>query len=273
MTAGGNSATFLPIIGLLIVYTINDGKIRLRDIILLGSMFLISIMSFKRIIWFIYPIIVISLNVIWGRTKYLKYILLLSPVIFYLGVRLNPSLNKEFKIWGSFDLFYAIEYAQEYSGLETTASSNNVSSGRFAGNYFMIEYIFREISDFKTWFGYGPKIIYGIDYNEYARGIWKWRVQEKGSLTGAARFLISYGLFGLLLYLLLIILLFYKSNNKKLRLFIIIFFLLEFFFYLDTLILPFLMIPLLLISNYLSISNINNRLIMLNIYKSKPIDN
>lgn len=241
---------------------------------MLCLMLIISVMSFKRIIWFIYPAVLIALNILSGRTKYIKYVILLAPLIFYIGVRLNPTLNKEHKIWGSFDFSYAIEYSKEYSGINSSTPNGDPSLGRFAGNYQMIKYIGKEISNYETWFGYGPESIYGTSYSDYAKGKWKYGVSDLGSLTGAARFIISYGLIGMILYLSLIILLFHKVNNKRFGLFIIIMFLLEFIFYLDTLFLPFLIIPLLLLSNYLfilskndTLNNIDNYLKIKNIFQ------
>ena len=54
------------------------------------------------------------------HTKYLKYVLLIIPLIFYLGVRLNPTLNKEEKIWGSFDLYMSLSIPKMYRGLRNT---------------------------------------------------------------------------------------------------------------------------------------------------------
>ncbi len=253
VTLGGNAATFLPILGLLIIYGIYDGRIKTREAIFLGLMLLISIMSFKRIIWFIYPIVLLSLNFIWGRTKYLKYAVLLTPIIFYLGVRINPSLNKEKKIWGSFDLIYTIDYAMDYSGIQRVQEQGDIFIGRFAGNVQMLKYISNNFNQAKTWFGYGPKAIYGTSYEEYQRINWPWNVKHKGSLTGAARFLIAYGILGIFLYLSLFSVIIYQCENKKFKIFIILLFIIEFLFYLDTLILSFLMIPLLVLSNYLTL--------------------
>lgn len=261
---GGNPATFLPVLGLFIIYSISNGHLDKKNIVFLGSMLFISIMSFKRIIWFIYPIIFITLNYLWGNTRYFKYLVVLAPIIFYLGVRLNPTLNKENKIWGSFDLDYAINYAMEYSGISRTQMAGDIFIGRFAGNLQMLKFVGNNFSQFKTWFGYGPKAIYGMPYYEYQKTNWPWNIKHKGSLTGAARFLIAYGLFGVTFYLMLFSAIFYQNKNKKFSTFLIILFVVEFLFYLDTFILTFLMIPLILLSNYLSLLVKNSYLNFLN---------
>ncbi len=46
--------------------------------------------------------------------KMLIFALCLSPLVFYFGVRLTPSLNPENQIWGSFNWQYALEYADWY---------------------------------------------------------------------------------------------------------------------------------------------------------------
>lgn len=255
---GGNSASILPIIGLLIVYTLNKDNIGKSEIFQIASFTLISIMSFKRIIWFLLPIFLVILNIIFGHVKHLKYVLIAAPIIFYLGVRLNPTLNKEEKIWGSFDLEYVIWYVQDYYGLNSNNQIRDESFGRVGGNEFMINYVKAYITDIRTWFGYGPKAIYGLSYTEYEKQKFKWGVSGKGSLGGAARFLIAYGLAGMFFYLALIINFFYKNDNIKIRHLLIGFFLLEFFFYLDTLIYLPIIISLLIFSNYLTISNIEH---------------
>jgi hypothetical protein len=250
---GGNSATILPILGYIIIHFLSDGKLKKLEIIQIASMLFISIMSFKRMIWFLFPIVILVLNSNLLSVKYIKYAILLLPFILYLGVRLNPTLNKEKKIWGSFDLAYALNYAQDYYGVENMESRNDKSFGRLAGNNYMMNFIAGNLNNYKIWFGYGPKTIYGIAYEEYARTNWPWGVTSKGSLTGAARFFIAYGLLGICLYLCLMIYFFCYTNNKKFKIFIIFFFLFEFFFYLDSFIYLPIIISILLLLNYLTL--------------------
>jgi len=255
---GGSSASILPILGYLIIYFLNDGKIKKSEIIQIASMLVISIMSFKRIIWFLMPAVILILNSRFFFSRYLKYAIIVIPIILYVGIRLNPTLNKEKKIWGSFDLAYAIDYAQDYYGMEDNKHGIDKSVGRFGGNIVMIKYILANIDNYKTWFGYGPKVIYGMVYEDYAKTKWPWGISDKGSLTGAARFFISYGLLGIIFYLSLIIYFFNYCTSKNFTIIMVIFFLFEFFFYLDSLFYFPLITSFLLISSFLTESDHSN---------------
>jgi hypothetical protein len=253
---GGNIATILPLLGYMIIYFLSKGKINRVQIVQIASLLFISIMSFKRIIWFVFPIVILGLNLNSTSLKYLKYAVIIIPVIIYMGIRLNPTLNKEKKIWGSFDIDYAIEYSKDYYGAENTTYGRDKSDGRLAGNSYMINYIGANLNDYNTWFGFGPKSIYGISYQDYAKRSWPWRISDKGSLTGAARFFISYGLFGMIFYLSLIISFLTNIKYKRFQVLLIVLVLLEFFFYLDTFIELPIIISILILSNYLALEKL-----------------
>jgi hypothetical protein len=65
---------------------------------------------------------------------------LIIIAIFYLGLRLTPTLNPEKKIWGSYDPEYLISYFYYYNIKDT---KNEDYRGRFGGTYILVNEFFR----------------------------------------------------------------------------------------------------------------------------------
>lgn len=123
-TSGSVSAVFPSIISAYCLAYYNERKKLIYVFVVLG-MFLFGLIGEKRAITIFIPAVVLMVYTIplikFKRiftTKTLSTLLviaLFSGAAFYGAVRLNPSLNKEGKIGGSFDYEYFTNYAQDYN--------------------------------------------------------------------------------------------------------------------------------------------------------------
>ena len=122
---GGSISAILPLFAIAYAfsaYLFNRKKIYLI-LILCFTMF--GIIGAKRLIVLMIPIILlftlfifilktkkININLIF---KYVPIALLGGMFLFYLGVRLSPTLNPDHKMMGKFDMNYAINYTLNYA--------------------------------------------------------------------------------------------------------------------------------------------------------------
>jgi hypothetical protein len=228
---GGALATPLPIMAFMFLWLIRQGRLQSKDWwIILGFMF-IGFVSLKRAIWFIMPIIFFLFVFYIPKRKIPNKILILSlffvPLIFYLGVRYNPSLNKEGAIGGSFDPKYAVDYAQNYM----FGAKDNKESGTGRGGATLLLYnklVRNEISS-RDWFGYGLRYIYATDYEQFEE--FNFGISTKGAATGVFQSYVSSGYIGILATFLFALSLLVKTRNRRLKYVIIGFFFWEYFFY------------------------------------------
>jgi hypothetical protein len=124
---GSISAIFpLYIISYLIVhYFYTRDK---KYIYLILSFIAFGLIGTKRAIVFLVPTLLLLAFIIYSfHTLLIKknvfsiirnflILLFMAPFIFYLTVRLSPSLNPEDSYWGSFNLSYVINYTEQYTG-------------------------------------------------------------------------------------------------------------------------------------------------------------
>ncbi|NMD13545.1 MAG: hypothetical protein GYA77_08365, partial [Candidatus Cloacimonetes bacterium] len=103
---GGGIGITMAVCGVIIYWLMKNKEFKGSDWWFVFCLIIIPIASNKRAIWLLYPIILVFLvtHFISRKTlRKLSYAALLLPVMFYLGLRLNPSFNPQKKIWGSFD--------------------------------------------------------------------------------------------------------------------------------------------------------------------------
>jgi hypothetical protein len=139
---GGGIGIGYAIMGLILFWVMRGKKFSGRDWWYVASLLLIPIASNKRAIWFLYPAIILLLitNRITKQTlKKVVLVLILIPIIVYIGFRFNPSLNPERKIWGSFNLGYALDYALSYSGASEEKLQSDYASGRWGATLAILE--------------------------------------------------------------------------------------------------------------------------------------
>ena len=231
---GGSAATILPIIGFVFLWITKNGKLKQKDWAIIVGLLFIGFISYKRAIWFIMPIIIFLFMVYIPMRKfkisYLFFILILSPIIFYLGVRLNPSLNKENELWGSFDYNFVTDYASSYSFGEEESGKRETGQGRGGATFLLFSNISN--NDFYTennFIGYGCDEIYTKDYNTFDKD--KFGVSNKGAVTGIFQSYITIGYIGIITFLFYALSLIFHIKNFRIKIVLIGFFCWEYFFY------------------------------------------
>jgi len=191
-------------------------------------------------------------------------VIALIPILFYLGIRLNPTLNREQKVWGSFDSHYAFDYAYEYSyGAPETAAEQKLAIGRGgATNYLLKRMISGDLTK-EDLFGKGLTLMYveGAKDDKYFKE--KYNINSIGSANGFFQTYVVFGFIGTFITLLLVFSLLRKVNNKRILFGLICIYLWEFFFYTGTILrepaLSFLFVYLIVFSNYLSLNTVQIR--------------
>jgi len=141
----GGIAVVMPILGLIFYWVIKNGKFTSKDWIFACSFMLIAIASGKRSPVFLFPLILLLLffngHIRYRLSRIFKYAPVLIPVVlilFYTGLRLVPSLNPKGKVWGSFDLKYAVDYSLIYTfGTTELNDTSQMISGR-GGSLFLL---------------------------------------------------------------------------------------------------------------------------------------
>jgi hypothetical protein len=232
---GGGAATTLPILGFIYLWMIRKGSITSKDWIYIVFLLFIGFVSVKRAIWFIMPLTLILFMVYIPRKKLSKKYLIaipLLPLVLYFGIRLNPTLNKEKAIWGTFDLDYALNYANEYSfGKEENLIGTELKSEGRGGATFLFFKKLLNIDEYKQqdFFGYGLDEFYTKDYTEFDKE--KFGVNHRGSVTGIFGQYITLGYFGAVSFTLYLLSILTYIEEKRIRYSIIIFVLWDYLFY------------------------------------------
>jgi hypothetical protein len=230
---GGSEATVFPIIGFVFLWIITKGRFKRKDWIYILGLLFIGFMSTKRAIWFVMPVIMLSflfyIPIKRFQVKYLFFVFLL-PLIFYLGVRLNPSLNKENKVWGDFDLNYAMDYASTYSFGEEDHGVREPGQGRGGATLYLYNILFnKDFFEMNHLLGYGLDEIYTKDYDQFDTE--KFGLNSKGAASGVFQSYITNGFLGIFTFLLYALSLIIFVRNIRIRIVLIGFFCWEYFFY------------------------------------------
>jgi hypothetical protein len=230
---GGAIATILPMLAFMFLWIRKSGVLVRKDWWFIAGLLLIGFASIKRAIWFIMPVLLaLFIFYIPKRKMPLNIVLLYVvaiPLVFYLGVRLNPTLNPEYKIWGSFNWNYAMNYAQRYNFGDENENINVKPQGRVSTTLFLYNKFAQGNLSKEDWFGYGLRYMFATNYEEFAE--LGFDIKHKGSATGVFQTLISNGYIGIISIILLAISIVLQTKNKRLRNVLFIFFFWEYFFY------------------------------------------
>lgn len=231
---GGGIATMVPVLGFILIWLDQQGNVKRKDWIYIILLIFISFTSLKRAIWFILPIVIILF--MYYVPKRLKIsnlinVLPLALFIFYIGMRLNPTLNKEGKIGGSFDLNFVLEYNKKYSFGQTAGSSEIQSgTGRGGATYLLFHKLFDDQSlSFQDYWGSGLKEVYTTNYEEFNEK--KYNLNSKGSVAGIFQSYIASGYVGVFVTLLFIISVCSLIKETRIRNTITLLILWDYFFY------------------------------------------
>lgn len=228
---GGAVAASLPILGFIFIWLMRGGKLERKDWLFTFGLMLIGFVSVKRAVWFILPIIIALLIYYVPRRRLSPKIAILSiiivPLIFYLGVRLNSTLNREGKIWGSFDLEYVLEYAETYSFGNTGFTGSGY--GRGGATLLLYENFVNGRYSLNEVYGYGLRYMFTTDYEQFQQ--LGFGLHNKGSAAGVFQTMVSNGYMGILFFLIFAVSVLWKTKNKRFRLVLILLFVWEYFFY------------------------------------------
>jgi len=121
---GGSLTTIFSSVGISFVFAAYFITKQKKFIIVILGLFLFAIIGGKRAIIIFIPLVLFFIYYYYNKkffksdlSPFLKKITSLSIIIillFYFGVRLNPTLNPENEIMGSFDINYISNYVDEY---------------------------------------------------------------------------------------------------------------------------------------------------------------
>jgi hypothetical protein len=231
---GGGAATLVPVLGFILMWLYKQGDFKRKDWYYIFLLIFVGFASLKRAIWFILPtIVILFLYYIPKRLKIsnlINYIPLI-PLIFYAGVRLNPTLNKEGKLGGSFDLQYVLDYVKIYSFGEATGTSNiQLGTGRGGATLLLVGKLFnKQPLSFSDYWGSGLQEVYTTDYEQFNDE--KYGVNSKGAVTGVFQSYISSGFVGVLITILLIISILGLIKETRIRTTIALLMFWDYFFY------------------------------------------
>lgn len=228
---GGALATSLPMMGFLFIWIRKKGKLDRDDWIFTLGLAFIGFMSLKRAIWFIMPVLISMLMFYVPKrkipTKAVFLSIIIVPLFFYFGVRLNPFLNKEGEIWGSFDPGYAVNFAKVYSFGDKDQAEKG--SGRGGAALLLFDNFFKFDFNQKDLTGYGLRFIYATDYEAFEE--MNLGVSNLGSATGAFQTKVSNGYLGIVALVWFVVSILLKIKNRRLKYVVFVFLFWEYFFY------------------------------------------
>lgn len=236
---GGGPATIIPILGFILLWIHKKGQLQSKDWGYILLLTFIAFMSVKRSIWFIMPILLICFTFYIPKKKLPKkilWILLSLPLFFYLGVRLNSTLNKEQKMWGSFDIDYVINYTNSYNFGEYNKLGENkkLGQGRGGSTLLLLNKILNpSLLNWQDLFGYGLEEFVTKDYDNFDEI--KYGINSKGAVTGFFNTYISFGFIGVFLFLIYAFSIINYIKNTRIKYVIIVLFIWEYFFYIGML--------------------------------------
>lgn len=241
--AGGAVGTAIPILWFIVLWLYRKGQFSKWDWLYLLGLLFVGFTTGKRAVMFILPVVVFVFFVyVQGRKvgKYVLYVLAFVPLLFYLGVRLTPTLNPENQVWGSFDWDYAFGYAEEYQfgkkgiegqtanfkteqlqysgGVISTYNSKLEADGRGGATIAMFKLLLgmHPTTDL-DWWGLGFNSMYSTDYAEFDKLPLTIQLNHKGSATGFFQSYVTIGLAGAICTVLFCFCFLFYIKNRRLR--------------------------------------------------------
>jgi hypothetical protein len=216
---GGAAGSYVPVLGFK------------RSWWLTAGLFFVGIMSVKRAIWFVAPIFILACYYYIPRkripSRAIVSSIIMLPLLLYLGIRVNPTLNKESKVWGSFDPQWTYDYVMFYSF--GTGEEVGYASGRGGATFMLFEKIISGNLDADDLFGYGNKSVYGTNVEDFNTALFG--INSKGAATGFFQTMTSNGFIGVVTLVFFVLTLIWHTRNKRLRNLLVFFFIWEYFFY------------------------------------------
>lgn len=231
---GGAVATTLPVLGFMLLWLDKHGELNRKDWIYTALLLVIAFVSLKRAIWFIMPAFVFLFVFYVPRKKNLGkllYLVPMIPLIFYLGVRLNPTLNKEGRIWGEFDYRFVKNYVLQYNfGKSEKSKSVQLGHGRGGATLVILDKLKGNAKlNYHDFFGYGLEKMYATDYETFDK--YNFGINSKGAATGIFQVYVTSGFIGIACAILLIFSIINLVVVTRIKVTIAIFMFYDFLFY------------------------------------------
>lgn len=214
---GGGPATSLAILGFIILWLRAGRLLRRKDWLYLVLLLVIGFASSKRAIWFVMPVVIFTFmayvphKITLGRAP---LILGLAALVFYIGVRVSPTLNSDHRVWGPFNLDYVVNYASDYtfgSGL-----GQNLGDGRGGATLLLYD----RLQKMGRWtqsdiLGSGLNKIYTKDYEQFSAE--DFAINSKGAATGMFQSFITAGYLGIIATLVYLIGVLICVDERRIR--------------------------------------------------------
>jgi len=172
---GGAPGNVIPVLGFFLIWIRTKGILKKRDWIFVILLFLtMAIIGNKRSIWFTMSLMMLyTFFVTGGYSIQLGKLLKYAPLIillFYVGVKSNPSLNPEQSRWGTFDINYIYTYAFSYLFGEKE-SEEYMSHGRGGANVYYLNNVLTDLNSSKGYLGYGVEEIKTMGYEQFSEEV------------------------------------------------------------------------------------------------------
>lgn len=209
---GGSLTVLISLIG--VAYCLADYLFsrNRKQILWIAGFLLFAIIGTKRAVVFYVPILFLLLTLVHQlrfvsrQSKLTHRIILisgLSVILVYFSLRLIPTLNPEQKVWGSFNLNYALDYSERYM---TTGAGSEVEIGRSEAPLYVINLLYND-NFFNMLLGYGAGHLVKSSLNQnIAKAGSHQDLSEKlygvgyAARTGFIQLLLQVGILGLGLY-------------------------------------------------------------------------
>jgi hypothetical protein len=197
MSGGGNSIAIPMVAASFIICYHYFYKRSLSHWILIIAFFAFAVIGEKSAIFIFMPMTIIYAAIICFRYKgheayfnrnrvaVLLSLLIITPTVFYISVRMIPGLNNENKIWGSFSLSYLVDYSLSYN---KGVSGENLSYGRLETTDRIFQHLYYDRDSVNFLFGDGPGKYVKSSFPGYDMYDYKYALRLLG---------ISYGMTGL----------------------------------------------------------------------------
>lgn len=243
---GGAMGTTIPILWFVILWYYRKGKFANKDWLYILGLFFVGFTSGKRAVMFILPIVVAAFLIYVPKLKLkgstITMTIILVPLLFYLGVRLTPTLNPEHQIWGSFDWEYAMGYAETYQfGKEGLQGQSDAiaqvdehiqyvggaiigqkqyveAEGRGGATIALIRLLIGQHTTInQDWWGLGFGSMYSTDYETFDKLPLTIHINHKGSATGLFQSYVTTGILGALCTILFCFSFLFYCRHKRLK--------------------------------------------------------
>ena len=222
-SAGSVSAIFPAIVTayLFSLYLYNK---KVKHILIIFGFFLFGLIGEKRAVAIFIPVVIFLVYVIplikqkkvfsIKSISVVMTVLIFSGVAFYLSVRLNPTLNREGKIGGSFDYEYFVNYTKDYNeiGKHDDSSEMQRVEGFIYFNSLMLN---NSIINTVIGEGAGKLISSKFSINTNANLMLEYYDVRYGGRMGYIWLLLQIGYLGVIVYLSMFISFFNKVWKKR----------------------------------------------------------